>query len=68
MKSRRLTVNLSNKAYEDLETMAQQRGISMTEVLRKAIGMERFLSDAQSKNQKILLEDADGKIQRIVVP
>ena len=68
MASKRLTVNLSDKAYEALETMARERGISMTEVLRKAIGMEKFLSDAASKNEKILIEDADGKIHRIVRP
>ena len=66
--TKRLSVNLSDKAYSDLEAMANERGISMTEVLRKAIGMEKFLSDAQSKKMKILLEDTDGSIQQIVVP
>jgi len=65
--SKRLSVNLSEKAYKDLEAMADEAGISMTEVVRKAIGMEKFLTDAQNKNQKILLEDANGKVQQIVV-
>jgi hypothetical protein len=47
--------------------MANEAGISMTEVVRKAIGMEKFLTEAQNKNQKILLEDTNGTIQRIVV-
>lgn len=65
--TKRLSVNLSEKAYKDLEAMANEAGISMTEVVRKAIGMEKFLTDAQNKNQKILLEDTNGTIQRIVV-
>jgi metal-responsive CopG/Arc/MetJ family transcriptional regulator len=65
--TKRLSVNLSEKAYKDLEAMANEAGISMTEVVRKAIGMEKFLTEAQNKNQKILLEDTNGTIQRIVV-
>ena len=68
MASKRLTVNLSEKAYKELETMAKERGITMTEVLRRAIGMEKFMSEAMARNNKILLEDSDGKIERVVIP
>lgn len=64
---KRLSVNLSEKAYKDLEQMAKEADMSMTEVVRRAIGMEKFLTDAQKKKQKILLEDADGSIKQIVV-
>ncbi len=64
---KRLSVNLSEKAYNDLEQLAKESDMSMTEVVRKAIGMEKFLTDAQKKNQKILLEDADGNVKQIVV-
>jgi hypothetical protein len=62
----RLTVNLTPQVAETLRQLAKDRGSNMTEVLKSAIGTERFIAEAQKADGKILVEDKDGKIRQLV--
>ena len=62
----KLSVNLTPQVAETLRRLAKERGTNMTEVLKSAIGTERFISDAKKQDQKILVEDKNGKVREIL--
>ena len=62
---RRINVNFSTSAYETLEQLAAAKGKSMSEVLRDAIQLEKWLTDAQAEGWNILFEK-DGRVRELV--
>ena len=64
--TRKVSMNLSNEAIATLKELADKRGVTMTEVLRHAIGTEKFLDDVTSKKGEVLIKDKQGKIDRVV--
>jgi hypothetical protein len=67
MATRRVSVNLTEEAIKSLEALAQKRGVTMTEALRKAIATEKFLVDEVSEGTKVLLLSKDGKNTRQIL-
>ena len=61
----KVTVNLPEKILQDLEAIAAERGITKTEALRRAIGVQKFLHDSVKDGSKILLEDPDKKFRLV---
>jgi hypothetical protein len=64
--SHRVSVNFSDSALLTLQKIAQKRGKTMSEVLRDAIELENYVTEAASEGSKIFIEKADGKIREIV--
>lgn len=64
-KTRRINVNFSEGAYNDLETIADQQGKTKAEVLREAIALERLFQDAKREGGRLLIE-RDGEVREIV--
>lgn len=62
----KLSANLPEKTIALLRQLADKRGTTMTEILRRAIETEGFLEDVISNNGKILVEDADKKLKQVV--
>lgn len=62
----KLSVNLSEDVVEALRELAKKRNVTMTEVIRDAIGTEKFLEDARQSNKKILIEDEKGQVRQLV--
>jgi hypothetical protein len=63
----KISANLPTSVVETLKQVAKMRGTTMTEVLRHAISMEKFLLDAQKEGAKILVENPDKTIRQLVV-
>lgn len=63
--TKRVNVNFSEGAYDDLETIADQQGKSKAEVLRAAIALERLFHDAKREGGRLLIE-RNGEIREIV--
>lgn len=63
----KISANLSVQVVEALKSIAKDRGISMTEALRRAIGTEKFLLDADKEGSKILIEDKDHRMRQIIL-
>lgn len=61
----KLSVNLSSEVVDTIRSLAERRGITMTEVIRDAIGSEKFVVENQ-EHSKFLLEDHDGTLRRVV--
>lgn len=66
MKTVRLSVNLSEEAAKVLRELAERRGISITEAIRRAIAVWRFFEEATDKGETIQV--TDGKTVRELVP
>lgn len=62
----KMSVNLSADAVKVLRELAGKRHTTMTEVLRQAIGTEKFIDEVNEKKGKILVEDKRGRIRQLV--
>ena len=60
-----MSVNLSESVINELKALATKRGTSVTEVLRRAIGAEKFINEVQDRDEKILVENAKGEFRQI---
>ncbi len=59
--TKQITIKLPESYNKILEEISQSRGITKTEVIRQAIGMEKFFNDEERKGNKVLIEDAQTK-------
>lgn len=64
--SHRFNVNFSEGAYRDLNTLAQRKGKTMSEILRDAIALERWFDETRREGSKVLVEQSDGRIREVV--
>ncbi|MGB9152796.1 MAG: hypothetical protein WCD70_06885 [Alphaproteobacteria bacterium] len=63
----RLIANISVEVAAAMEEISKARGISMTEVLRRAISHEKFLINAVDRGDKVLLEKPSGKFRQLTI-
>lgn len=66
-KTSRLSFNLSDELIETLRQMADRNDTTMTEVLKRAIAVQKFLDDQKSQGNTILVEDPEARTQRELV-
>jgi predicted CopG family antitoxin len=59
-------IEFSEEAYEALEKLAQDRGVSVTEVLRDALSHEQWLDELRKTNARVLVE-RDGEQRELVL-
>jgi predicted transcriptional regulator len=57
----KISVNLSIEVLGALRELAERDGVTMTEVLRRAISTQAFIEDAQREGKAILLRDPTTK-------
>lgn len=62
----KLSVNLPDEAVEALRELSAREGITMTEALRRAISVQRFLQEQEAEGGKVLVEDKDKSIRQLV--
>ena len=62
----KLSVNLPEDTVSKLREIAEKRGITLTEALRRAISHERFLEDEVENGGKVLVEKPDKTVREIV--
>ena len=62
----KMSVNLPTDAVKVLRGLAEKRRTTMTEVLRQAIGSEKFIDEVNKAKGKILVEDKQGRIRQLV--
>ena len=62
--SRRIQFNLSQAAYEDLVKLAEQRNTSLAELFRLALGLLKFVSDAELRGHKLFVGPSPERILR----
>lgn len=62
---KRVNVAFSESTYEVLQGLATRRGKSMSEVLRDAISLEKWLQDTRDDGGRVLV-DRDGDVREVV--
>ncbi len=62
----KMSVNLSSDVVDVLRDLAAKRRTTMTEVLRQAIGTEKFIDDVKEEDGKVLVEDKKGRLRQLV--
>lgn len=60
------TLSLTPETAEVLRSLANDRGTSFTEVVRRAIALEKYLSDAKQAGGRVLVEEPDKVIKELV--
>jgi hypothetical protein len=62
----KVTVNLTEDNFKTVEKLSESSGMNKTDVINKAIVVEKFISEAQDEGKKFLVEDKNGKIQEVI--
>lgn len=65
MAVKKVTVNLSDETIRDLQEVADKRGITLTEAIRRAIATEKFVQDERDEGSKILVEKPGGRVREV---
>jgi hypothetical protein len=61
----KVKVNLPAESVSLLKEDAETHGITMTEALRRALGLQNFLAEEVSKGGKVLIERRNGRFRQI---
>ena len=62
--SRRVTIDLSDKASERVEAIRSATGLSISEIFRAAL----FVFDLAHNSKYLYVEECDGNTTRIAIP
>jgi len=63
--SKRVNVVFSEPIYQALEDLARSKGVTMAEVLRDAISLEKWFEDTRKEGSRVLVE-REGTVREIV--
>jgi len=66
-KTVKISANLPVESLERLKTLAYDRNVSMTEILRRAIEHEDYFARVIKQNGKVLTEDSDGNFRHVLM-
>ena len=67
--TRRLNLNLTPQAADDLETIVRKSGKSMTEIIRLGLGLAKLATEVTENKQKLVIADSSGKpIKEVLIP
>lgn len=61
------TLSLPGDAVAVLHELAESRNVSLAEVVRRALTVEKFLTDARKDGCRILVEDPEKLIKELVI-
>jgi predicted DNA-binding protein len=62
---KRVNANFSERSYERLVKLAQEKGKTITEVVREAVAFEEWMEETVREGGRILVE-RDGQIREVV--
>jgi hypothetical protein len=64
----KVTISMPRWMHEDLRRRARRRGISVTELMRRAVALDAVIFDPAHPTREIILRDGDGSTERILQP
>lgn len=62
---KKLTINLAPEVHEELQRLADERGITITELIKRAVALDKFVWE--NRDAELLLKDKDGDTIRQIV-
>jgi predicted transcriptional regulator len=63
----RLTLRLSPEARQTLDWIAKERDVSLSEVIRRALGTEKFLIEVSKRKARILVDQPGERLKELVL-
>lgn len=66
MTTKKITISLPDDVIEWIKAVAVVESISSMDVLIRAIKTEKFLTEVNKSGSKILIEDVNGNLSRLV--
>lgn len=63
----RLSVNLSIETAEVFRSLIERKGLSITEGIRRAIAVWKFMEDEKSRGNEIAVIEPDNSIRKIIL-
>ena len=63
----RLSVNLSLETAETFRTLIDRKGLSISEGIRRAIAVWKFLEDERARGNQIAVVEPDDQVRKIVM-
>lgn len=63
----RIQIDCTKEEAEFFNILKDEEGLTGSELLKKALRVYSYISHAQQKQEKILVERADGSIREIVL-
>lgn len=62
---KRINMNLNKKTYDELEKLAEEKGKTISEIIRDALALELWFEETREEGGRILVE-RNGKAREIV--
>jgi len=62
----KLTVNITEELAKALKELAAREGTTMTNIVNKALALEKYVSEEKAKGSKMIFEDKNGKFKEVV--
>lgn len=64
-KKKKLVMNLTDEAAHVVRELARRRGVTVSEVVRRAIALEKFIDDQLDDGSSFFVERKDGTLERV---
>ncbi len=61
----KLAINLTNEAAAAVRDIAAEKGLTVSEVIRRAIALEKFVVEQLDRNGTFLVKLPDGSIETV---
>jgi hypothetical protein len=63
----RLSINLSMETAETLKALVDRKGVTITEGIRRAIAVWRFVEDETSRGNQIAVIEKDESVRKVLI-
>lgn len=63
----RLSINLSIETAETLKALVDRKGVTITEGIRRAIAVWRFVEDETSRGNQIAVIEKDETVRKVLI-
>ena len=63
----RLSVNLSFETAEILKALIERKGLSISEGIRRAIAVWKFLEDEKARGNQIAVVEPDESVRKVIL-
>lgn len=64
---KRLTINMPISVFDELQERAETRGLTITELIRRAVALDNYLTREMSSSDRLLIERREDNSLRELV-
>lgn len=64
----KVTISMPKSMHEDLRRRARRRGISVTELMRRAVALDGVVFDPNHPHREVVLRDTETAKEKVLQP